>query len=252
MASVSDIVNYCNQFLAVDLYHDYAPNGLQVEGVGEVTTLISGVTASQALIEAAVERGAEALLVHHGYFWKSESPVIVGMKRRRIEKLLRHGINLIAYHLPLDGHNSIGNNARLAQLWGFKVKRRFGDGGNGGLGMIATLPEAITVEALHRHISDTLGREALLCHGGDRLVREVAWCSGGAQEWFGAAIAAGADAFISGEISEPVFHMAREEGVHYLGAGHHATERYGVEALGQQLAQQFSLQHTFVDIDNPI
>ncbi|MBF0220539.1 MAG: Nif3-like dinuclear metal center hexameric protein [Gammaproteobacteria bacterium] len=252
MIFTRDLVTYCNKLLGTELYRDYAPNGLQVEGRPTVSKIVSGVTASQRLIEAAIAAGADLLLVHHGYFWKSESPTLTGIKRQRIKLLLEHDINLLAYHLPLDGHHQLGNNAELGRIWGFTVDGRFGEGANGGLGMMATLNQPLPVTQLAEQIGKSLGRQPFLCSGDRRLVQKVGWCSGGAQDWFEAAIAAGVDAFISGEISEQTVHLARETGVHYIAAGHHATERYGVQALGERLAETFALPHQFIDIDNPI
>ena len=251
MASLTQLVDYCDALLDVSAYQDYCPNGLQVEGRGEVERIVCGVTASQALIEAAIEHRADLLLVHHGYFWKGEAAPITGMKQRRIKALLQHDISLLAYHLPLDGHEQLGNNAQLARRWGFNVVGRFGQGPNGGLGMYATLQEPLELNALGEHIATSLGREPLLVEGGNKPVRRVGWCSGGAQGYIEAAAAAGLDAFMSGEISEPTVHAARELGIHYIAAGHHATERYGVQALANRISEHFCLKNHFVDIPNP-
>lgn len=230
-------------------FADYAPNGLQVEGAGEVAKIVSGVTASQALVEAAVAAEADLLLVHHGYFWKGESPCITGIKRHRIGRLLTTGTSLLAYHLPLDAHPDVGNNARLAKVLGFEIEGRFG---RDQLAMFGRLPQPIPAAELARQVSDRLGRQALHIGDASELVERVAWCSGAAQGYIGAAAELNVQVYLSGEVSEQTTHLAREYGIHYLGAGHHATERYGVQALGELLARQFGLAHEFVDIDNPV
>lgn len=229
-------------------FRDYCPNGLQVEGRDEIRSVVSGVTASLALIEAALEADADAILVHHGLFWKGEDLRVVGPKKRRLELLLKHDINLYAYHLPLDAHAELGNNAQLARQLGFTATGRFADQ---DIGFSGELAETMTAGALAAQVSQRLGRQALLVGDAARAVRKVAWCTGGAQGYFGDAIAAGCDLYLSGEISEQTTHLARESGVPYLACGHHATERYGVQALGQKLAQAAGVTHRFIDIDNP-
>jgi dinuclear metal center YbgI/SA1388 family protein len=251
MASLNQIIDYCDTLLSVADYQDYAPNGLQVEGRAEVQRIVSGVTASQALIDAAIERGADLLLVHHGYFWKGESPTITGIKQRRIKALLDNGISLLAYHLPLDGHDSLGNNAQLGERFGIAVEGRFGQGPAGGIAMHGSLPQAMNAVELTTLVGGKLGREPLLIEGGKHPIRRIGWCSGGAEGYIEQAAALGLDAYISGEVSEPTAHLARELGIHYLGAGHHATERYGAMALGKHLSDHFYLENHFVDIPNP-
>lgn len=256
MVQLSELIRYTNSLLEIERYRDYCPNGLQVEGAAEVTKIVSGVTASQALIEAAVEEGADLLLVHHGYFWKGEAQSIIGIKRQRIKTLLENDISLLAYHLPLDGHTELGNNTYLARLWGFDVDGRFGEGGdggvNGGLALYSDLPKPMSINALLKLISDSLGREVTHLPGGDEMVRRVGWCSGGADGYFQAAINAGCDLYITGEVSEPAFHIAQELGAHFVAAGHHATERGGVRQLGEHLAERFHIEHRFIDITNPV
>lgn len=252
MARLQELVSYCDDLLMVAKFNDYAPNGLQVEGRPEVTKVITGVTASQALIDAAIAAKADALLVHHGFFWKGESPLVTGLKRRRLGALIENNISLIAYHLPLDAHPELGNNAELARVLGLIVEGRFGRGGGDELAMYGMLPRAMSVTEFGRHLSKSLGREPLHLAGhGDEIVR-VAWCSGAAQGYIEAASELGVQAFVSGEVSEHTTHFARESGVHYFSAGHHATERYGVQALGGRLVQQFGVEHSFVDIINPV
>ena len=244
---------YLNDLLQVGKFRDYCPNGLQVEGRPKVERIATGVTASLAFLEAALEWGADAVLVHHGYFWKNESGAITGQKYRRLRTLLNHDLNLFAYHLPLDAHPEFGNNVQLGQRFGWIVDRRVGSSGvDNDLICVATLPLPVSLEGLAAQIGRTLDRAPLVIGDPDWEIRRVAWCTGGAQGYFDAAIAAGADVYLSGEISEPTTHLARESGVGYIAAGHHATERYGVQAIGGHLADVFNLQHLFIDIDNPV
>lgn len=252
MAGLNELVCYLDEYLASADYQDYAPNGLQVEGRPELRRIVAGVTASQALLDAAVERQADAVLVHHGYFWKGEDTRIVGIKQRRLKTLLKNDISLLAYHLPLDGHPELGNNAQLAKLWGWEVSGRFGQGPEGGLAMHSELPEAMSLAELGEHISKVLDRPAQCIDGGGHAIRRVGWCSGAAQGYLDQAAELGLDAFISGEISESTVHIARERGIHYIAAGHHATERYGVQALAAHISQHFDINAEFVDISNPV
>jgi dinuclear metal center YbgI/SA1388 family protein len=249
--SRDELVAYLAQTLQVALYQDYCPNGLQVEGKDHISLIVSGVTASEALIDAAIARGADAILVHHGYFWKGEPPEIVGMKQRRIKKLLQNNINLFAYHLPLDGHVEFGNNVQLARQLGLQGKATFGHGTLGWLGKTLN-PALQTVADLVAVIETQLGRKPLVIGDLAQPLAQIGWCTGGAQSMLPEAIAAGASVYISGEISEPTVHIARENKVTYISAGHHATERYGVQALGAHLAKTFGVKHEFVDIDNPV
>lgn len=249
MVSLRELVAYGDQLLAIEQFEDYCPNGLQVEGRAEVRRLVAGVTASQALVEAAAARSADVLLVHHGYFWKGEPAPITGVKRRRIQALLDAGISLLAYHLPLDAHGELGNNAQLAVELGLSVTGRFGPS---RLGMVGALSAPLPAAEFGARIGAALQRQPLHIPGGDHPIRKVAWCTGAAQGFIDAAAAQGVDAYVSGEISEQTVHAARELGVHYFAAGHHATERYGAQALGRHLAQQFGLEFEFIDIDNPV
>lgn len=248
MVNLYDLVAFCDEFLESARFQDYAPNGLQVQGRETVKRIVSGVSASQTLIEAAVERGADAILVHHGYFWRGEDPRVVGMKARRLSALLRHGISLIAYHLPLDAHPEIGNNARLAADLGVKVTGRFGPG---ELAMHGETAAPVSGADLAGRLAQCLGRPPLHV-ATDRPIVRIGWCSGAAQDYLEQAAALGLDAYVSGEISERTWHAARELGIHYFAAGHHATERHGVRALGERLAAQFGLVHEFVDEANPV
>ncbi len=233
-------------------FRDYCPNGLQVEGKNEIGKIVSGVTASQDMIEAAIAADADMLLVHHGYFWKGEDAAISGMKKRRIARLLESDTNLFAYHLPLDAHPELGNNAQLAAVLGFSVERRIANAGESPL-LFCGKPESVMDhESMLAHLESRLGRKALGIKGSDKPIETVAWCTGAAQGYIDLAVAAGVDAFISGEVSEQTYHSARESGIHYFAAGHHATERYGVQAVGNYLAENFGLEHEFIDIHNPI
>ncbi len=252
MADLKNIVSYCDQLLDVAKFSDYCPNGLQIEGRTQVGRIITGVTASQAMIEAAIEQEADLLLVHHGYFWKGENPCLTGIKARRIRALLQADISLLAYHLPLDAHPEFGNNAQLANRLGLREDARFNNGQGPDLACAGTLAEALTAEQLADRIKATLGREPQHIVGNSASIKRVGWCSGAAQSYLEAAAQQGLDAFISGEISEPTVHIAREYGIHYFAAGHHATERYGVQALGSHLADHFDTEHQFIDIDNPV
>lgn len=236
-----------NQQLNVTDFEDYAPNGLQVEGREEIRKIVTGVTACQALLDEAVKLQADAVLVHHGYFWKGESPIIRGMKRQRLRTLLVNDINLFGWHLPLDAHPRLGNNAQLAQLLDISVRGKVSS-----LVPWGELEEPLSGEQLAEKITRTLGRSPLHCgETGSALIRRVAWCTGGGQGFIDQAIEAGVDAFITGEVSEKTIHSARENGIHFYAAGHHATERAGIRALGEWLSQQAGLEVTFIDIDNP-
>lgn len=249
--ALREMVSYLDTLLEPWRFQDYCPNGLQVEGRSSVTKLASGVTASQRLLDAAAEWGADAILVHHGYFWKGEQQAVVGMKRRRLATLLGNDISLLAYHLPLDAHPTLGNNARLGELLGFSAPLPL-QADDAGVGNIAELPAATPVSELLDRLRRLTEREPLHIGAQEAVVRRVAWCTGAAQGYIEAAVAAGADAFITGEASEQTVHIAREEGIHFIAAGHHATERYGVQAVGEKVAQEFALQHRFIDIDNPV
>ncbi len=241
-----------NDMLAVQLFRDYSPNGLQVEGRSEVQRILCGVTASQALLDAAVEQQVDAVMVHHGYFWGNEAPAIRGMKKRRLQTLLKHDINLYAWHLPLDAHPQWGNNACLGRELGFTITGPLVAGDPTCLLMTGTVATPCSGAALQAQLQTTLRRDVLHC--GDQApaeIRKVAWCTGGGQSYLAQAAEAGFDAFITGEVSEQTIHIAREMGIHFFAAGHHATERYGIRALGEWLANQHGLEVTFLDIDNP-
>jgi dinuclear metal center YbgI/SA1388 family protein len=244
-----DLARYLDGLLDANRVEDYCPNGLQVEGRPEITRVVSGVTASVALIEAAVSAGADALLVHHGYFWRGEDPRLVGTRKRRIELLLDAGLNLFAYHLPLDLHPALGNNAQLAARLGFVTDGRAGEQDLVWYGE----PEArCPLAELAARVEARLGRAPMVIGDPAREVRRIAWCTGAAQGYFASALALGVDAYLTGEISEQHVHLARESGVAFIAAGHHATERYGVQAVGEHLAATFGLRHAFIDVASPV
>lgn len=248
MVTLKTLLDTADTLLDVSRFKDYAPNGLQLEGKPEVQHIVSGVTASQALIDAAIEARADAILVHHGWFWRGEDQRILGMKKQRIKALLEHDISLIGYHLPLDAHPTLGNNAQLAKRLGLMSE---GTMNAEGVGNFGRLEHDLSIEAFTDVIEQQLHRKPTVIAAGDHPIKTIAWCTGGAQSYIHQAISLGVDAFISGEISEQTTHEARENGVHYFAAGHHATERYGAPALGEYLAKKLSLKHTFIDIDNP-
>lgn len=252
MVVLNELVRYTSELLQVERYQDYCPNGLQVEGRREVSRLISGVTASQALLDAAAKARGDAILVHHGYFWRGEDPAVTGIKKRRLETLLREGMSLLAYHLPLDGHARFGNNVRLAQVLGLQIAGAFGPGPDGGIARFGELPEPRSPGQFALHLEQRLGRVPLAVVAGDRPVHRVGWCTGAAQDYIAEAAGLGLDAYLSGEVSEQTVHQARELGIHYFAAGHHATERYGVQALGDHLADRFGLRHTYLELENPV
>jgi dinuclear metal center YbgI/SA1388 family protein len=252
VVALNKLVSYTDNLLDISDFGDYCPNGLQVEGRPEVQRLISGVTASRRLIEVAIARQADALLVHHGYFWRGEDLKITGIKRERLRRLLISNTSLLAYHLPLDAHPELGNNIQLARLLDLNVVGKLNPDTPPAIGLYGSLNEPTTADALKRRMCAVLDREPIHIAGGPTTIQTVAWCTGAAQNFIEQAALLKLDAYISGEVSEQTVHVAREAGIHYFAAGHHATERYGPKALGEHLADQFSLQHEFVDIDNPV
>jgi dinuclear metal center YbgI/SA1388 family protein len=246
---IRNLLDYTGQLLETARFRDYCPNGLQVEGRKQVRTLVSGVSANQALLEEAAKAGADVILVHHGWFWKNEEARVVGIRRQRLKFLLEREINLIAYHLPLDAHPQLGNNAQLAKRLGFKIEGWFGEQ---QIGTYGTLQAPASLQALSAHIAQALHRQPLVIGESLQQIHRIAWCSGAAQDYLAQAVELGVDAFLTGEVSEHTVHMARESGVAFIAAGHHATERYGVQALGEHLAEQFGLMHQFIDIENPV
>jgi len=251
MTHRQQLLHAFDDLLGAARFKDYGPNGLQVEGRAEVRKIVSGVTASRALIEAAIAADADAVFVHHGLFWRGQDGRVTGWMKQRLALLLAHDVNLFAYHLPLDAHPELGNNAQLARRLGLVADARFGEQDLGFIGARGDASEFADAQALATHVEGALGRPVTCVPGGRAPLRRIAWCTGGAQSYFEDAIAAGADAFITGEISEPQAHYARECGVAYLACGHHATERYGAPAVAGHVAARFGLQHVFIDVDNP-
>jgi dinuclear metal center YbgI/SA1388 family protein len=251
MTDRSDLLAACDALLQPERFRDYGPNGLQVEGKPDIKKVVSGVTASLALIQAAINANADAIFVHHGLFWRGQDGRVTGWMKKRLALLLAHDINLLAYHLPLDAHPTLGNNAQLGAQLGLVGQAGLGDQELAWLGQRADGGEFASAQVLADHVAHTLNRPVALVKSGLKGIKKIAWCSGGAQSYFEAAIAAGADAFITGEISEPQAHYARECDVAYLACGHHATERFGAPAVAGHLAKQFGLAHEFIDIDNP-
>jgi len=251
MQKRDDLADYINRTLDADNIKDYCPNGLQVAGREKITHIVSGVTASERFLKAAISANADAVLVHHGYFWQGESPVLTGMKLQRIRLLLEADVSLFAYHLPLDVHPSLGNNAQLARVFNLTVDARVAAGGTDGLLFHGHLDKSQNCDEFINTIAVSLGRDVTAVGRSDRVIERVAWCSGGAQRFLSQAADLGVDAFISGEISEQTTHEARENGILYIAGGHHATERYGIQALGAFLSEQLQLTHQFIDVDNP-
>lgn len=250
--SRDEILKTLKTLLRPEQFKDYCPNGMQVQGKPQVQRLVSGVTACQALIDRAIEVKADMLLVHHGYFWRGEDETITGIKKTRVEALLKHNINLLAYHLPLDVHPELGNNAALGRLLGFKTTGDLGKQNNNSIGLTGELETPMSGEELGALLEQRLGREALHISGSAKPIRTVAWCTGAAQNFIDLALKSGVDAYITGEVSEQTVHIARETGIHFFAAGHHATERYGVQAVAAHLVEKFGLDHEFMDIDNPV
>jgi dinuclear metal center YbgI/SA1388 family protein len=246
MALLQDIVDFCNTELDIDAFDDFCPNGLQVEGCEQVDTVVSGVTASQALLEAAVAEDADLVLVHHGYFWRNEPAPLVGMKGRRVATLVKSDTSLLAYHLPLDAHPRYGNNRQLGERLGFADAVPVS-----GLIWGVELPQPVPADELLARIAAVLDRQPLAL-GERRPLRRIAWCTGAAQGYLAEAAAAGFDAFVSGEVSEQTCHEAAELGILYVAAGHHATESFGVQALGEAIAGRFGVRHRFIDVPNPV
>lgn len=246
---LSELVNYCDELLLPEHFKDYCPNGLQVDaGKEQIGKIVSGVTANLALIEQAARQKADLILVHHGWFWRNEPAPLVGMKGRRVRSLMANNISMLAYHLPLDAHAELGNNRRFGDKLGFIDPAPLQENGLVWGGSI----NPSSAEELSARIEQALQRKPLHLSGGPTSICKIAWCTGAAQGEIETAASMGFDAFISGEVSEPTTHLAKELGIHYFGAGHHATERYGVQALGEHLAAKFSLEHQFIEVENPV
>lgn len=249
MVKINELTHYTQQLLQVERFKDYCPNGLQIEGKSEIRKIVTGVTASMALLEAAYQANADLILVHHGYFWRNEDPRIVGIKRNRIAFLLQNNLNLVAYHLPLDAHPQLGNNVQLGKVLGITPT---GFAGESNIIAYGRLAQPITLHDFAKHLEAALVRVPLVIGDPQKMVQNIAWCTGAAQGYIDTAITLGVDVYISGEISEQTTHQAVENNISYIAAGHHVTERYGVQALGEHLADKFNIRHEFIDIHNPV
>lgn len=252
MITIAELSKYLNELLKPWQVRDFCPNGLQVEGRNEISKIVTGVTASEALIDAAIEQNADAILVHHGYFWKGENEAIKGMKKRRLKKLLTQDISLFAFHLPLDIHPELGNNAQLAKRLGITIERGLEVGSKVSVPMAGRLNKPIDADEFATIIESALGRKPLVSKANQDVIETVALCTGGGQGYIELAAEQGIDAYISGEASEQTIHTSREMNVNFFAAGHHATERYGAKALGEHLAENLGLDVCFIDIDNPV
>ncbi len=249
MIQIHTLESWCNQQLQPENFSDYCPNGIQVEGNREIQRLASGVTACQALLDAAVEWQADAILVHHGYFWKGEAEPLTGIKGDRIRTLMKNDMTLFAYHLPLDAHPLFGNNVQLGKR--LQLLNAAAADASEGLLWSAELQDPVTPRQLSENITQAVDRQPLHIAAERAQIQRIGWCTGGAQKYIDQAADLGLDAFISGEISESTVHTARERNIHYYAAGHHATERYGVQALGDAIASEFGITHRYIEIDNP-
>ena len=252
MAKLQDIIQWCDQTLKSTEFKDYAPNGLQIEGKTEVHKILAAVTASQDAIDAAIRENADLLLVHHGYFWKGEAYPITGMRGKRIKSLIQHDISLLAYHLPLDSHPSLGNNAAIADLLKLERIEALDPSERHPIGNIGYLNQPMPVEVFKKFVSEKLKFDAIHLPADKTMIEKVGFCTGGAQDFIVKAAEQGCDAYISGEVSERTFYEAKELGIHYFACGHHATERYGVQRLGQAISEQFDIEYVYFELNNPI
>lgn len=252
MANLNEIVTWCDTTLQAQQFKDYCPNGLQIEGKSEVQHLVSCTTASLYAIEAALDLKADALIVHHGYFWKGEPSQLIGLKGKRIKQLMQADVSLIAYHLPLDAHTELGNNKALADLLGIKLTGALDLSERFPIGNIGELAHAISPEEFALLLETKLGQKPLHIASGKTKVQKIGFCTGGAQDFLYKAAALNCDAYLSGEVSERTYHEALEYGVDYYAAGHHATERYGIQRLAEAVATHFSLQHHYIELNNPV
>ncbi len=252
MAKLQDIIQWCDQTLKSPEFKDYAPNGLQIEGKTEVHKILAAVTASQDAIDAAIRENADLLLVHHGYFWKGEAYPITGMRGKRIKSLIQHDISLLAYHLPLDSHPSLGNNAAIADLLKLELIEALDPSERHSIGNTGYLNQPMPVEDFKKFVSEKLKFDAIHLPADKTMIEKVGFCTGGAQDFIIKAAEQGCDAYISGEVSERTFYEAKELGVHYFACGHHATERYGVQRLGQAISEQFDIEYVYFELNNPI
>ncbi len=252
MATLADIIQWCDSTLKSHEFKDYAPNGLQIEGKTEVNKIVCAVTASQTAIDAAIAQGADLLLVHHGYFWKGEAYPITGMRGKRIKSLIQHDISLVGYHLPLDSHPTLGNNAAIADLLELQNIEALDPTERHPIGNIGYLKSAMSPEAFKAFVSERLGFDAIHLPCDKSTIQKVGFCTGGAQDYIAKAALQNCDAYISGEVSERTFYEAAELGVHYYACGHHATEKYGVQRLAKAISEQFNIEYSYFELNNPI
>lgn len=252
MASLNEIIQWCDQTLKSPEFKDYAPNGLQIEGKADVQKILCAVTASQTAIDAALEYGADLLLVHHGYFWKGEAYPITGMRGKRIKALIQHDISLVGYHLPLDSHPTLGNNAAIADLLELENLEQLDPTERHPIGNIGYLKQAMSSEAFKKYVSERLGFDAIHLPADKTSIYKVGFCTGGAQDYISKAASQDCDAYISGEVSERTFYEAQELNVHYYACGHHATEKYGVQRLAKAISEQFNIEYSYFELNNPI
>ncbi|TCB45224.1 Nif3-like dinuclear metal center hexameric protein [Acinetobacter terrestris] len=252
MAKLNEIIQWCNQTLKSHEFKDYAPNGLQIEGKPDVNKILCAVTASQDAIEAAIEQGADLLLVHHGYFWKGEPYPITGMRGKRIKSLIQHDISLVGYHLPLDSHPTLGNNAAIADILALESIEALDPGERNPIGNIGYLKQPVSAEEFKLYVSQRLDFNAIHLPADKTSIQKIGFCTGGAQDYIGKAAEQNCDAYISGEVSERTYYEAKELNVHYYACGHHATERYGVQRLAKAISEQFDIEYSYFELNNPI
>ena len=252
MAALQEIIQWCNDTLKTHEFKDYAPNGLQIEGKSEVKKIVCAVTASQEAIDAAVAQQADLLLVHHGYFWKGEAYPITGMRGKRIKTLIQHDISLVAYHLPLDSHPMLGNNAAIADLLELEIFEALDASERHPIGNIGYLKQALSPEDFKNLLTERLGFQTIHLPADKKTIQKVGFCTGAAQDFISKAAEQNCDAYISGEVSERTYYEAKELDVHYYACGHHATERYGVQRLGKAISEQFNLEYSYFELNNPI
>lgn len=252
MAALQEIIQWCNDTLKTHEFKDYAPNGLQIEGKSEVKKIVCAVTASQEAIDAAIAQQADLLLVHHGYFWKGEAYPITGMRGKRIKTLIQHDISLVAYHLPLDSHPTLGNNAAIADLLELEIFEALDASERHPIGNIGYLKQALTPEDFKNLLTERLGFQTIHLPADKKTIQKVGFCTGAAQDFISKAAEQNCDAYISGEVSERTYYEAKELDVHYYACGHHATERYGVQRLGKAISEQFNLEYSYFELNNPI
>lgn len=252
MIQRDELTAFLDDYLACALFNDYSPNGMQIEGKSEIRRICTAVTACHDIIQRANHLKADALLVHHGYFWRGEAPVLTGMMRQRVGSIISHDLNLFAYHLPLDCHQDIGNNACIGRLLDVHDRSSHAVNKIPDILWSGSFQSSVDSSALMQQLTHLLNRQPLHVSGSNKKIKRIAWCSGSAQDFIVDAHRLGVDAYISGEVSERTYYQAQELGIHYFACGHHATERFGIQALGRLLSERFALTHAFLDSDNPV